>query len=74
MSQITDVPAAVDAVDLQLGELKGGIKGLGTDPDDNWVDGQEHALYHFLCKAIFTGDTQKKRDSEAHKISSAYQQ
>lgn len=39
-SQVTDAPAGVDAVDLQLGELKGGIKGLGTDPDDDGVDGQ----------------------------------
>lgn len=38
-SQVADAPASVDAVDLQLGELKGGVKGLGTDPDDNRVDG-----------------------------------
>lgn len=39
-SQVTDAPAGVDAVDLQLGELKGRIEGLGTDPDDDGVDGQ----------------------------------
>lgn len=37
-SQVTDTPAGVDAVNLQLGELKRGVKGLGTDPDDNGVD------------------------------------
>lgn len=39
-SQVTNAPAGVDAVHLQLGELKGGVKGLGTDPDDDGVDGQ----------------------------------
>lgn len=53
-SQVADAPAGVDAVHLQLGELKGGVKGLGTDPDDDGVDGQRHALYHLLSKAIFT--------------------
>lgn len=38
-AQVADAPAGVDAVDLQLGELKGGVKGLGTDPNDNGVDG-----------------------------------
>lgn len=63
-SQVTDAPAGVDTVDLQLGELKGGVKGLGTDPNDNGVDGQRHALYHLLCKAIFTGDRQWDEDAE----------
>lgn len=37
-TQVTGVPAGVDAVDLQLGELERGVEGLGTDPDDDGVD------------------------------------
>lgn len=39
-AQVADAPAGIDAVDLQLGKLKGGVKGLSADLDDNRVDGQ----------------------------------
>lgn len=52
-AQVTDAPAGVDTVDLQLGELKGGVEGLGTDPDHYGVDGQGHPLYNLFSKAIF---------------------
>lgn len=55
-AQVADAPAGVDAVDLQLGELKGGVEGLGADLDDDGVDGQRHPLYDLLRKPIFTGD------------------
>lgn len=38
-SEVTDAPAGVDAVHLQLGELKGGVESLGADLDDDGVDG-----------------------------------
>lgn len=60
-SQVADAPACVDAVDLQLGELEGGVKGLGTDPDHDRVYGQGHPLHHLLRKAIFTETPVERR-------------
>lgn len=57
-TQVVDAPAGIDAVDLQLRELKGGVEGLGADLNDNGVDGQRHPLYDFLCKPIFAGDAE----------------
>lgn len=51
-SQVTDAPAGVDAVDLQLRELKGGIEGFGADANDDGVNGQRHALHHLLRKTV----------------------
>ena len=53
-AQVADAPAGVDAVDLQLRELKGGVEGLGTDPDHDGVDGKRYPLHHLLSEAIFT--------------------
>lgn len=61
-SQVTDVPAGVDAVDLQLGELKGGVEGLGTDPDHYGVDGQGDSFHYLLCEAILTAERQEHRE------------
>lgn len=73
-SQVTDAPAGVDAVNLQLGELKGCIEGLGADSNDDGVNGQRHALNHLLGKTIFTGDGQEDGDSEVSRwINTAYQ-
>lgn len=58
-AQVADAPAGIDAVDLQLGKLKGGVEGLGADLDDNGVDGQRHPLDYFLSKSIFTGERQR---------------
>ena len=68
-AQVADAPAGVDAVDLQLRQLEGGVEGLGTDPDDDGVDGQRYALHHLFSKAIFTAEeTDGWRESLVNKV------
>lgn len=52
--KIADAPAGVDAVDLQLGELEGGVEGLGANLDDDGVDGQSDPFHHLFSETIFT--------------------
>ena len=53
-AQVAQAPGGVDAVHLQLGQLEGGVEGLGADPHHDGVDGQRHALHHLLRKAVLT--------------------
>lgn len=71
-AQVADAPAGIDAVDLQLGKLKGGVEGLGADLDDNGVDGQRHPLDYFLSKPIFTGGGERERGWRHSKANSRY--
>lgn len=55
VSEVTGGPAGVNAVDLELRELKGGVKGFGADADHYGVHRQRDALHNLLRKTIFTG-------------------
>lgn len=74
-SQVADAPARVDAVNLQLRELKGRIEGFGADPNDDGVDGQRHALHHLLGKTVLAEERresdEKKKDQHQHLQGSA---
>lgn len=65
-SQVADAPAGVDAVNLQLRELKGRIEGFGADPNDNGVDGQRHALHHLLGKTVLA-EGRRENDEKKRK-------
>lgn len=65
-AQVADAPAGVDAVHLQLGQLKGRVEGLGADADHDGVDGQRHALHHLLRKAVFTTNATTRNPSEVN--------
>ncbi len=54
-SKVTGGPAGVNAVDLELRELEGGIKGFGADADNYGVHRERDALHNLLSKTIFTG-------------------
>lgn len=66
-SQVADAPAGVDAVNLQLRELKGRIEGFGADPNDDGVDGQRHALHNLLGKTVLAEERKEKSISEVRK-------
>lgn len=63
-SQVADAPAGVDAVNLQLRELKGRIEGFGADANDDGVDRQRHALHHLLGKTILAKERRRNGISE----------
>lgn len=48
------LPFRVEAVSLELPELKGGMKGTSVHFDGDRVDPYRHPLNHLLCKAILT--------------------
>lgn len=70
-SQVADAPAGVDAVDLQLRELKGRVEGFGADANDDGVDGQRHALHHLLGKTVLAEERRENGISEVRKEKSA---
>lgn len=55
VSEVTGGPAGVNAVDLELRELEGGIKSFGADADYYGVHRERDALHNLLRKTIFTG-------------------
>lgn len=52
VAKVTALPLGVEAVALQLPQLKGGVEGTSLNLDGNGVDPDRHALYHFLRKAV----------------------
>lgn len=66
-SQVADAPAGVDAVNLQLRELKGCIEGFGADPNDDGVDWQRHALHHLLRKTVLAEERRENGISKVRK-------
>lgn len=57
VTEVTTLPFRVEAVSLELPELKGGMKGTGLHFDRDRVDPDRHPLNHLLRKAIFTENT-----------------
>lgn len=56
VAEITALPFRVEAVSLELPELKGGMKGTGLHFDGDGVDPDRHPLNHLLCKAILAAE------------------
>lgn len=54
VTEVTTLPFRVEAVSLELPELKGGMKGTSLHFDGDGVDPDRHPLNHLLCKAILT--------------------
>lgn len=52
VTEVTMLPLRVEAVSLELPELKGGMKGTSLHFDGDRVDPDGHPLNHLLCKAI----------------------
>lgn len=55
VSEVTSGPAGVNTVDLELRELKGGVKCFGADTDHYGIHRERDALHNLFCKTIFTG-------------------
>lgn len=60
VAEVTALPFRVEAVSLELPELKGGMKGTSLHFDSDRVDPDGHPLHHLLCKAILAAN--RKRD------------
>lgn len=54
VTEVTTLPFRIEAVSLELPELKGGMKGTCLHFDGDRVDPDRHPLNHLLCKAILT--------------------
>lgn len=54
VTEVATLPFRVEAVSLELPELKGGMKGTSLHFDGDRVDPDRHPLNHLLCKAILT--------------------
>ena len=55
-AQVTLLPFGVEAVPLELPELKGGVEGPGLDLNGDGVDHHGHALHHLLRKAVLAAN------------------
>lgn len=56
VAEVTVLPFRVEAVSLELPELKGGMKGTSLHFDGDGVDPDRHPLNHLLCKAILAAN------------------
>lgn len=56
VAEVTALPFRVEAVSLELPELKGGMKGTSLHFDGDRVDPDGHPLHHLLCKAILAAN------------------
>lgn len=52
VAEVTALPLGVEAVALQLPQLKGGVESTSLDLDGNGVDPDRHSLHNFLSKAV----------------------
>lgn len=68
VSEVTSGPAGVNTVDLELRELKGGVKCFGADTDHYGIHRERDALHNLLRKTIFT-DKERIRLQNKHIIS-----
>lgn len=56
VAEVTALPFRVEAVSLELPELKGGMKGTSLHFDGDGVDPDGHPLHHLLRKAILAAN------------------
>lgn len=57
VTKVTVLPFGVEAVALQLPELKGRVEGASMHLNGDGVYSDGHALHHFLGKAVLTVST-----------------